>query len=360
MWIGAIIELRRRERPRRLGVVLAVALALAGSLRSASGESKGGLRVSYNRTPVVGRDKPCITLTPATPLSALRVTVRRPGRTHQLSRDGVAAGRPAKLCWNEPPGRYRYRVTLEAHSGGVTRMQRLKLTIAYLPQLTISLVRKQIDLARGSLAFSLSQPARRALLVARSRDGRELARVTRRYGGAPAGRLLRISWPPPAQPIARIDLRVYNTRGQWAGKAIRAWRMTIAHREVVFESDRWTLRPAELPKLDAAIARIRKAAERVGAQLPVQVYVAGFTDTVGGRAHNRALSQKRARAIARYFSRHGVKMPVFYRGFGEEALAVTTADETPEVRNRRALYVLANEPPTISRHVRWGRWTRAR
>ena len=63
---------------------------------------------------------------------------------------------------------------------------------------------------------------------------------------------------------------------------------------------------------------------------------------------NLALSLDRARAIAAYFRRKGLTLPIAFAGFGEQVLKVKTPDETDERRNRRADYVigpLSSPPP---------------
>ena len=69
------------------------------------------------------------------------------------------------------------------------------------------------------------------------------------------------------------------------------------------------------------------------------------------------LDAQRAEAIARYFKAHGVTVPIYYQGFGEDALAVPTADAVDEARNRRAVYVLANVPPRGAQFPR-AQWKR--
>ena len=83
----------------------------------------------------------------------------------------------------------------------------------------------------------------------------------------------------------------------------------------------------------------------VDANVSAQLYVVGYTDTVGDTADNQLLSDRRANAIATYFKDHGVWIAIHYAGLGEGALAVRTADNVGELRNRRALYLLgANQP----------------
>jgi len=141
--------------------------------------------------------------------------------------------------------------------------------------------------------------------------------------------------------------------------AVTPWIITIPHEDVEFETDKWAIRDTEAPKLDAAIKQLHKALKDTPSDFTVTCYVSGHTDTVGGKAHNRTLSTNRAMAIARYFRKKGVKIPIMYRGYGEEALSVRTADNVDEPKNRRALYMLGNQPPVIAR-VSWGGWKAVR
>ena len=79
--------------------------------------------------------------------------------------------------------------------------------------------------------------------------------------------------------------------------------------------------------------------------MKLQLFVGGYTDTVGDIASNLQLSERRARAIASWFRAQGFERPIYYQGFGERGLTVQTADEVDEVQNRRAVYIAAAEPP---------------
>ena len=80
----------------------------------------------------------------------------------------------------------------------------------------------------------------------------------------------------------------------------------------------------------------------------ITLYIAGHTDTVGNNGSNLKLSQDRARSIAAWFRKRGVRLPISFEGFGETSLAVRTADNVDEVRNRRVDYVLSDGPPNYS------------
>ncbi|HEY8923491.1 MAG TPA: OmpA family protein, partial [Polyangia bacterium] len=52
-------------------------------------------------------------------------------------------------------------------------------------------------------------------------------------------------------------------------------------------------------------------------------------------------------SISRWFKGHGLRIPVAYEGFGESALAVQTADNVDEIRNRRVDYILSIDEPAL-------------
>jgi outer membrane protein OmpA-like peptidoglycan-associated protein len=97
---------------------------------------------------------------------------------------------------------------------------------------------------------------------------------------------------------------------------------------------------------------------KFGRLAELKLYVVGHTDTVGATAANRTLSLNRARAISAWFRRQGLKIPIYFDGLGEEALAVSTADEEAEAKNRRAEYIIAIDTPSVDRSPVPARWQR--
>ena len=67
------------------------------------------------------------------------------------------------------------------------------------------------------------------------------------------------------------------------------------------------------------------------------IHISGFTDTVGGKFYNKALSERRAQAVATQLKKLGVNgVTVEVTGFGKEKLAFPTRNNVREQRNRRA------------------------
>jgi outer membrane protein OmpA-like peptidoglycan-associated protein len=126
----------------------------------------------------------------------------------------------------------------------------------------------------------------------------------------------------------------------------------------VFETNSDVIREGEVPKLETAWSEVVHAIDLYGEVIEIQLFVAGYTDTVGDAASNLALSRRRARSIAAWFRSKGFPGAIHYQGFGESVLAVGTPDGTDEARNRRAVYVLAAQVPPVSEELPKQAWTR--
>jgi outer membrane protein OmpA-like peptidoglycan-associated protein len=210
---------------------------------------------------------------------------------------------------------------------------------------------EHLDLEHRVLQFKPSRPVERAELVAIGDDGSEIGTGAARYHEEPANTWLAISWTQPAEArLLTLKLRAIARDGQVTTLQLTPWSVAVEHEDVNFARASAAIEPGEQAKLDASLAKIRQIVERSQKFVAMQLYVAGHTDTVGPSARNRALSLERARAIARYFRRNGLALPIAFAGFGEQVLKVQTPDETDERGNRRADYVIAprGAPPPFT------------
>ncbi|MGB1700258.1 MAG: OmpA family protein, partial [Nannocystaceae bacterium] len=149
-----------------------------------------------------------------------------------------------------------------------------------------------------------------------------------------------------------VELKAFGPNGESASDRRVPWSLEIPHTEVNFDSGKAIIKPSEEPKVDEVWAilaheldKLDRANAAVNADLSAQLYIVGYTDTVGNNRDNQQLSQARARAIAEYFQTKGVWCEIYYAGMGERGLAVETGDNVDEVRNRRALYLLSPQTP---------------
>jgi outer membrane protein OmpA-like peptidoglycan-associated protein len=200
---------------------------------------------------------------------------------------------------------------------------------------------EHLDLDARTLQFKMSRPAGSAELVAIGEDGAPLGTGAATYKKEPPNTWLAVSWSQPAGTrVLKLKLRVIAADGAVTNVELIPWSVTVDHEDVSFATNSFAIEPAEESKLDASLAKIAEIAQRSERFVKMQLYVAGHTDTVGPAARNRTLSHARARAIAAYFRRNKLALPIAFAGFGEDVLRVKTADETDERANRRVDYVI--------------------
>jgi outer membrane protein OmpA-like peptidoglycan-associated protein len=215
------------------------------------------------------------------------------------------------------------------------------------PQLQVD--KSKVDLANHRLEVRMSLPPAEIEIKVTSDSGEELADERHDFTGQAAGAPLIVTWNPSSDAVAaRIELKAHDVAGGFAGVAIVSWSLSIPHEEVVFKTDSAEIMESERPKLEASLQQINAALAKHKADFGrPTLFIAGHTDTVGGSAYNLKLSQARAQSIARWFKAHGLRIGAAYEGFGESALAVKTADNVDEPRNRRVDYILSIEEPAL-------------
>jgi outer membrane protein OmpA-like peptidoglycan-associated protein len=218
--------------------------------------------------------------------------------------------------------------------------------------LRVQVDKSKVDLEEHRLEVKMSHPAGKVKLTVVGESEAVLADEEHDFAGRPPDSPLVVTWSPSSdEPVARIELRAYDAQGSWVGVELSPWFVPIPHEDVNFKTDSADIEDKEVPKLEAAYGKLGEVLEKDrahGRQHPgLTLFIAGHTDTVGGDAYNLKLSQARARSIGAWFRKRGVKLPIAFEGFGESALIVRTADNTDEPRNRRADYILSDEPPTF-------------
>ena len=108
--------------------------------------------------------------------------------------------------------------------------------------------------------------------------------------------------------------------------SVGCWALTGT---VLFDHDKWELKPAAYPLLDEVVAIMKKNPDITGV-------IEGHTDSTGPEAYNQQLSEKRARAVEAYIESHGIDPARFsVKGYGESK--PIAPNDTPQGRqeNRR-------------------------
>jgi outer membrane protein OmpA-like peptidoglycan-associated protein len=203
---------------------------------------------------------------------------------------------------------------------------------------------EDIDLVNHSIIVTSERDTAKIELEVYTDEGALLAGTSKEFDKVKAGTPMKLEWSPrTAGDVLRLHVVVTDTATATQSGDWFPYTVSIPHEDVEFETGKDAVRPSEEPKLKAAIAEIDKALKRFGPALQadkhgLRLMVTGHTDTVGNAAGNKALSDRRAQSIAKWFARAGVKVPIYARGMGEDDLKVDTPDETENQSNRRVDY----------------------
>ena len=301
-----------------------------------------------------------IAITVTSPVAAARfdASLDHEGKPVQVAHGPARAGERVQLKL-PGPGHYKGQIVVTFKDGNRATVEPEFDAVVAGASLKIGYTNESYDADAHRLTFTMSRPAGHAELKVLGEDGKELATAASDFNGERAGTPLSISFSPkgPGDVIA-LELRVRSSDGASGGVRLVPWSINVPHKEVVFETGKWDIRKSEEPKLDAAYQRIADEvprARKAVPDVPVKLFIAGYTDTVGGNADNRKLSLERARAIAAWFRDRGLPLPIEYAGFGEEVLKVKTPDNTDSEPNRRADYIVGFQEPMIARgvHAQW-------
>lgn len=276
--------------------------------------------------------------------------------------EGAAkAGERITLGLAVNPGHYACSGTLSAEfADGSAGEMPLSFEIDLFDELKVEVPRDAVDVDARTLSVVLDRtPGTVEVEVYGPRDAL-LSTASTPGLGAQAGEPVSIEWAAlsDADEVVRIHVKGTDEHGFWSAVDLFPWSYAIPHEDVVFDSNQSLIRPDEEPKLTAAMGEVDAVREKYGPKVPMKLYVAGYTDTVGDPHANQQLSNLRAASIAAWFRDNGFEGEVWYQGFGESVLAVPTPDSTDEQANRRALYVLAAETPAISEELPRAGWQR--
>ena len=300
---------------------------------------------------VSGKEKPALVLKVNKPVSSVFVNLNRDdGRSFKLTAGSLGAGSKQRFDLEAGAGVTQFKGELKVtYADKTTAAMPLAFSVEVINAFEIETSYDKLNLKQGEVTITLSRPAGRCEHEVLIEDKPVVTGVTH-FKGEPPGTSLTLSWKRYSDNdvVLKIKLTCYDADGTYftdPPKELLPWRLEVPHEDVNFGSGKSDITKEEEPKLDRAFQEIATAVRRYGKLVQVQLYVAGYTDTIADDAYNLTLSLGRARAIAQYFRNRGVAAPIFYTGFGETHLAVPTPDNTDEARNRRARYIVGQEEP---------------
>jgi len=340
--------------------VATVAVAAGAALPARAQVSGDDLGFSVRGHVKLAVEKPVLIFKPRVAVAALAAQCKRSdGQQVAIAIGAIRPGQEKRVPIPQGKGVFKYQCALAGKAGNVAFKDfelEFDTAVGDIPKLQLSA--DDVDEARRQLTLRLTEPAGKVELDVTGDDGKPIDNVTVKFSGEAPGTPLVIKWTQKDdQVMSRFSLRAYDPAGYWNGLEAVTF-VDIPHEDIVFESGKWDIVPTEEKKLEAPLGRIQDELRKVAGMLQVNLYVGGYTDTVGKGEDNDELSRKRASAIASWFAAKGLKASILAQGFGERVLKVPTPDNTDELRNRRASYVLGTQPPPPSRGFPTRNWHR--
>lgn len=283
---------------------------------------------------------------------------RSDGKKDTVNIGKLKPGQEKRIPFRQPKGAFKWKITVAGESQfNQTMNQEFETETAWVDPIQLSVNPELVHVGDGKLILRSNVPLEKVDIEVFDKSGKKFVETTQTMEGK--GGDLEVSWAPANPDVGAIRLKATDVAGFWSAVLLEPFWVDIPHREVEFHFGKSTWDDSETPKLEETLDAVRTAMkehERKG--LKVQLYIAGYTDTVGGPGDNMTLSTSRARAIAAWFRKSGLDIPLLYQGFGESVLHVQTPDNTPEARNRCAVYILGNAPPPTSSQIPRRNWKR--
>ena len=323
-------------------------LLLLSSVVWASAASADAIDVQVKNRAAMGQGYPEVHLAILEPIAGFRLQLKRSNGEKIDVKGGGKPGVVRVIDLTQPEGTFSYEGTLTINlPNGTQASMPLKFDASLFGPLRMTVDEKKLDLEHQSLELSLNHYAGKAQLRVIMDTGDVAFDGEIPFNGEAPGTPLKVTWPKAPGKVLTIALKAFDTETFFTGTELSPWSYDVPHDELNFDTGKWDIRPSEQGKLDKAASTIRDVVMKVGRHVDLKLYVAGCTDTVGDKAMNKTLSLNRAKSIANYFRKEGIRLPIFFDGFGEDALLVGTPDETDEQQNRRAMYIVSVNLPNL-------------
>lgn len=321
----------KRLIPVLLGVACLSGVAIAGDLE-----------FGYVPSPGPG-EQPGLLITPPRAVKEIQVSCEAGGKTYDWRQTNLPAGETQRYEWNRNPSVTEAKCHVYAvFADGYVDEAVIPISYQYSSQLSVDLSKASADIDAHTLTVNVTAYVESAEVVAYGAHKSELARQTVSVQSGPGE--ITIPWVGDASEVVLLDVKVENETA-WAGFTFSPWFLDIPHDDVLFDTNSDVILADQEYKLQATLNELNDLLEKYGDVVPVKLYIAGCTDTVGDSGGNKELSRRRARSIAKWLRSNGYTGPIYYYGFGESLLAVSTGDNVDEVRNRRVLYMVGASPP---------------
>ncbi len=331
-------------------LVLIISALLRLGIGSAAAQD---LQFNYVPAPKA-KENPAFIITPSRAIDELYVQITVGGKTLEFTRKKLAAGSTQRFEWpRDTAVTHADCYVLARFAEGDVSEINVPIDYRYEVPLKVDLSKASADISARTVTVHVTAPVDSADIIAYGAHKSELDRSSISLSGGPGPVVVPFVGDPGEVVLLDVTLKA---GGSWSGFTYSPWFLDIPHDDVRFESNSAEIPSTEVYKLEATLRELQDVVDKYGSVVPVKLYVAGCTDTVGDASHNLDLSGRRARAIATWLKNHGFSHPIYTYGFGEALLAVPTGDQVDHAANRRVLYMVGSNPPPAGSGVPQVSW----
>ncbi len=140
---------------------------------------------------------------------------------------------------------------------------------------------------------------------------------------------IRIDSTHKHKPVVREPIPVLIDTTNTQGPVVKADSLIVLNAELLFETNKSTLRREHFVRLNSIVDYLRLHPER-------SVRISGHTDNIGREGHNLTLSKQRADVVAEYLVSNGINIGrVETSGLGSAKPIAENATEEGRKKNRR-------------------------
>ena len=345
---------------RTLNGIVSLLAAMIVAVIAVPASSQGtGLPLSWSYQQTEREIQVSIAAAEPISMAVLVVTNETTGERWEFRQGALRPDRPWRVVVPGPTLPSNYALSLEGTYRAATESVSIRFRAEPLTGFNFDLVGYQLEGATHGIRIRPDTAVERisVRLVEEGSSGPRDVNHRVPVNQQRPGEVLAIDWDARGKVIT-MEVTAFTASGNSRTWHYVPWELSGELRELNFETGSSSINPTDIPRLRDALVELREAVEIVGPYAAPELYVAGYTDTVGNAASNERLSRDRARAIARYFYENGLRVPIYYQGFGESVLAVETEDNVANAANRRAVFVMRVGAPPVTREFPRNRWSR--
>ena len=342
----------------RLAISPVVLLATALLLPASPTFAGDALKIELVPKVLKGTTYPSLVVKAEEALEQVTVTLTRSTdrKKFRMQSGPINAGRHHRFELRLRKGSATFAGNLRVElSNGQSGEMPLEIEAEIVDPIKLSIDAADVNLQKKELRISADRDVARLQISVMSDTGTPMGTIEHSWNGQVqiAGNKFTANWKQSKGRIMRINIKAWDSDEFYGEIELFPWKLEIPHEEINFVSGSSEIPKDEAPKLTSSLDEIKRAIDKYGSLAKLRLFIAGHTDTVGEAASNRALSKSRARAIGAWFRKKGIRIPIMAAGLGEDELLIKTADNTDEIKNRRAEYVVSVDAPALAGGIRW-------